>query len=78
MQSRVRRSTSSAEECELDHQRRREALEPGLRGGLIRLASIAERRHAGHVDDAAPTRCGHRRLRRARHEESPAQMHVYH
>jgi hypothetical protein len=55
-----------------------EALQPGLGGGVVRLAAVAERRGARQVDDAAPLRLGHVLLHGAGHEERTAQVHVHH
>ncbi len=67
-----------AEPAQLDGEGLREALQPGLRRGVVGLAAVAQRRRARHVDDPAPRRRHHVLLHRPGHQERPAQVHVHH
>src|SRR5665647_1925464 len=48
-----------------------------LRGGVVGLAAVAERRHAGEVDDPPPVRIDHVLLGGSAHQKRAAQVHVH-
>src|SRR6266540_1502891 len=67
-----------AELAQLDRERLGEALQPGLRRGVVDLAPVAQRGDAGEVDDPAPPGLGHVLLRGPAHQERPPQVYAYH
>ena len=62
------------EAAELDRERLRQPLDPGLRGGVVRLAAVAERRGRRDEHHRAAALLDHVRLRGLGGEERPAQV----
>ncbi len=64
--------------AELDRERLGEALDARLRGRVVGLPAVAERRRAREAHDAAPVRLDLELLHRLRHQERAAQVHADH
>jgi hypothetical protein len=61
--------------AQLDREGLREALQPGLGGGVVGLPAVAQRRGARQVHDPAPAGLDHVRLDGAGDQERAAQVH---